>query len=100
MVGRSLVLDVQLEDGSVEELPCGLVRLQELGDPGPGVIGMEVWMKCGMKSGESWGNGCLFFFVVVVVFLGLGFQISRGWPCRRWKDGAIMESGTRWGPQL
>ena len=31
MVGRSLVLDVQLEDGSVEELPSGLVRLQELG---------------------------------------------------------------------
>ena len=69
MVGRSLVLDVQLEDGSVEELPCGLVRLQELGGlVDTGVIGMEVWMKCGMKSGESWGNGCLFFF-----FLGGGW---------------------------
>ena len=28
-VGRSLVVDVQLDDGSLEELPCGLVRLPE-----------------------------------------------------------------------
>ena len=28
-MGRSLVVDVQLEDGSQEEVPCGLVRLQE-----------------------------------------------------------------------
>ncbi|CAK9051193.1 unnamed protein product [Durusdinium trenchii] len=29
VMGRSLVVDVQLEDGSQEEVPCGLVRLQE-----------------------------------------------------------------------
>ncbi|CAJ1332476.1 unnamed protein product [Effrenium voratum] len=29
VVGRSLLLDVQLEDGSMEEVPIGLVRMQE-----------------------------------------------------------------------